>query len=63
MTSSHQATRHRISYIAAGGGDQPIVDHLDALSTEGWEPFHLHEVEVNGRTAIMVVSRRVTFDA
>ena len=58
MTGSHQPTKHRISYIAVGGGDQPIVDHFDALSVEGWEPFHLHEVEVDGRTKIMVVSRR-----
>ena len=63
MTGSHQAARHRISYIPLGGGEQPIADHLDALSVEGWEPFHLHEVEVDGRTKIMVVSRRATTDA
>ena len=63
MTDSHQAIRHRISYIAVGGGDQPIVYHLNALSMEGGEPFHLHEVEVDGRTAIMVVSRKVMTSA
>ena len=56
-------TRHRVSYIELTGGDQPIVDHLDALSAEGWEPFHLHEVEVEKRTKIMVVSRRTAVDA
>ena len=63
MANFHRTTKHRVSYIAIGGGDQPIVDHLDALSVEGWEPFHLHEVEVDGRTKIMVVSRRATTDA
>ena len=57
MTDAHRATRHRVSYIELTGGDQPIVEHLDALSAEGWEPFHLHEVKVEGQDKLMVVSR------
>lgn len=57
MTDAHRATRHRVSYIELTGGDQPIVEHLDVLSVDGWEPFHLHEAVVDGKVKLMVVSR------
>ncbi len=52
--------RHHLTYIpmAPTPGPDAITAHLDALADEGWEPFHLQEVKVDGKDCLMVVSRR-----
>ena len=56
----NEKTRHRLSYVEmiAGKSDQAIADHLDTIADAGWEPFHLQEVVISGRTHLMIVSRR-----
>jgi hypothetical protein len=39
-----------------------LVEHLDELSVEGWEPFHIHEAVMSGEAAFLVFSRKALAD-
>lgn len=50
---------NRITKWGTNEALETLIAHLNELSNDGWEVYHIHEMIASGRPCLLIFSRKV----